>query len=128
MKVLQEIQNNFILLNFCPSNSKDPILKIRNLVFSVSCFIAMILYVLASGAYIKRNVLNNFESCLLATLTFSGALGLIYMMIVAYILRYKIFDIFRDIQVIYDKCKFSSVSTFQTKQKKTQHFSNNFEF
>lgn len=109
MKVLQEIENNFILLNFCPSNSKDPILKIRNLVFSVFSFIGMILYFLASGAYIQRNFLNNFEGCLLATLTCSGALGLVYMMIVAYILRYKILDIFRDFQDISDKCKFSSV-------------------
>lgn len=105
MKVLQEIQTNFISLYFCPSNSKNPNLNIRNLIFSVSCFIAMIIYHLASGAYIKRNLLNNFESCLLATVTCSGALGLVYMMIVSYVLRYKIGDIFYHFQDIYDNCK-----------------------
>lgn len=117
MKVLQEIQNNFILLNFCPSNSMNVILKIRNLIFSVSCLIGMIVYVLTSGAYIKRNLMENFEGCLLAVMTCTGALGLVYMMIVAYVLRYKIVDIFYDFQDIYEQCKFSSVHCFQTIKK-----------
>lgn len=121
MNVLQEIQNNFILLNFCPSNSKNSILKIRNLICSVSCFIGMILYVLTSGAYIKRNLLNNFQSCLLATLTFTAASGLVYMMIVAYVLRYEIDDVFNHFQDIYDECRFSSVDTTFQKHKTKPH-------
>lgn len=124
MKVLQEIQHNFILLNLCPSTSKNPMFKVRILVFSVSCFIGMIVYVLTSAAYIKRNLLNNFEKSLLAAMTCASAMVLSYMMIVAYILRYKIVHIFNDFQDIYDKCKNLSLYIC-SKQNKNQIFATN---
>lgn len=104
MKILESIQNKFILMWFC--SSENSLIKCRNIfVSSMSCFVGAICCALTSAAYIPDNLENDLEGCLSAIMVFLGSLSVFIMIISAYVLRHKISEVFSDYQHIYDNCK-----------------------
>lgn len=101
---MKPIQDRFRLLCFLPSKTKDPIIKIRNVVIAVFLFLMITSVGLASACFIKKKFKTDFESSLQATMQMTGYWAVSYMMITSYLLRNQIAGVFEAFQNLYDKC------------------------
>lgn len=104
MKILESIHNRFMLIGICSSNSKNPFINVRNIALAVTCLLINFASIVASIIFIKKNLKTDLENSLYAVLALSAALAICYMMIVTYILRHKLTDIFATFQDIHGKC------------------------
>lgn len=104
MKILESFHNRFILLGICPSNSDDPLIKFRNVALSATLFVMNIVSATASLIFVFRNTSTNLEGSLHGAMSATATLAVLYMTIMAFILRYEIDDTFVAFQDIYDKC------------------------
>lgn len=108
MKILKAIHNRFTLIGICSSKSKNPFIHFRNAALAVTCLLINVASIFASLVFIEHNLKTDLENSLHAVLALSAATALCYMMIVTYILRHELTDIFAAFQDIHDKCKCSA--------------------
>lgn len=106
MNILESFHNRFILLGICPSNSDNriPFIKFRNIALSVAIFSMNVVSATASLIFVCRSSSTNLEGSLHGAMSATATIAVLYMTIVAIILRHEIDDNFSAFQTIYDKC------------------------
>lgn len=104
MKILESFHNRFILLGICPSNSDNPFIKFRNVALSATLFTMNICSATASLIFVFRNSSTNLEGSLHGAMSATATLAVLYMTVMAFILRHDIDNTFLAFQDIYDKC------------------------
>lgn len=114
MNILESSHKRFILLGICPSNSDNPFIKFRNIALSVALFAINVVSAIGSVIFVFRNSSTNLEGSLHGAMTVTASTAVLYMTIVAIILRHEIDDNFSAFQTIYDKC----MCLVQIKRKK----------
>lgn len=104
MEVMKPIQDRFRLLCVCPSKTKNPFIKIRNVIIAVLFILIIISYGVFSVGFIVKNLKTDLETSLQATMQMSISWALTYKMIASYFLRNRIAGVFEAYQNLYDKC------------------------
>lgn len=107
MKPLQSIQQAMIWACMCSPDYK--LSKWEKLVrFICGCTFSPLMSgaLLSSIAFFTKYVLIDFEESLYAIFEMAGAIGVIYLDVVALFSQREISEIFRGLNEIYEKCKY----------------------
>lgn len=81
--------------------------KLAHISFTVLIFMSNIILIPTSIAYLLNFISVDLEQSLYALFQLSGMCGITYMMIVAFILRHEINDLFGTLTDIYHDCEYN---------------------
>lgn len=107
MKSLKTCRGVLTWLYLCPSDKLNESMgeKEMHIIFGSSIFLANFLNVIVSAAFFVKYISTDLEECLYSLFEIVGFLGMVYVILIAFSLRNKIFAIFESLDTIYDKCK-----------------------
>lgn len=106
MRALELTRDIFTILSICPDSKYLKLSsKCLKLVIVFTIIVTECLALIASVLFIVNHFEDNLQNCLYAVFQVAALFSVIYMWIVAFILRKTIFRIFSKFQQIYDTCK-----------------------
>lgn len=110
MKPLAINRQMLVWLHLCPdevpSSKRNKFNRLIRIVIFPAIFAILLIYVVSSVAFFRKNVSANLEQSLHSVFQFVGASSVLYILVIAFCLRHKISDVLQQLSMIYEESKF----------------------